>query len=89
MGVETGGREREREKTEIGLLVCCASLCCEHVIRLKMSLVQSGNPQAAWDCGDLRLCIDEMYTSFWRVKKAESLQSSLEASLYLLLLTIT
>lgn len=38
-------REGEREKTEIGLLVCCALLCCEHVIRLKMSLVQSGTPR--------------------------------------------
>ena len=65
MTVRGQKREREGEKTEIGLLVCCAVLCCEHVIRLKMSLVQTVTPR---QCGIVgicvvaRQCVDEMCT---------------------------
>ena len=48
------GQKREREKTEIGLLVCCAVLCCEHVIRLQMSLVQTINLRL---CGIVGICV--------------------------------
>lgn len=65
MTVRGQKKGQEREKTEIGVLVCCAVLCCEHVIRLKMSLVQTVNPR---QCGILGICVvawvcvDEMCT---------------------------
>ncbi len=48
------GQNREKEKTEIAQLVCCAVLCCEHVIRLKMSLVQTVTLR---QCGIVGICV--------------------------------
>lgn len=74
-------REGEREKTEIGLLVCCALLCCEHVIRLKMSLVQSGTPGQRGIVGIYVCALMRCTHNFGGLKRAESLRSLLEGSL--------
>lgn len=72
-GVEAGGKRREggkEKKNEIGVLVCCASLCSERVIRLKMSLVQTVTPR---QCGIVGICLAVCVcidcTQFCRIKK--------------------
>lgn len=53
MTVRASKQEGSGGGSEISLLVCCALLCCECVIRLKMSLVQTVTPR---QCGIVGIC---------------------------------